>query len=122
MDNRRIIDLTLTFKDKLRNEIDNNVSHPDNLKTSIWKTLIMAEIANRSFVFNINIESFEKPYFDRQAAVGRYFCDWGLDWIAEYYYEISNYIVKYYWPDNDKDERIFKKDYVPFKMFNLDNK
>lgn len=121
MDNKRIIDLTKTFKDKLRYELENNTLSSIDIKSSLWKTIIMAEIAERSFSLNINIESFEKTYFDKQAAVGRYFSDWGMVWVAEYYYEISNYIGKFYWPDNDKDERTFNKDYVPFKLFNLDN-
>jgi hypothetical protein len=120
MDNARIVNLTIKFKDRLRHEIEENKFHSDDMKSWLWKTLIMAEIAHRSFALKITIESFEKHYFDKQAAVGRHFCDWGMDWITENYFEISNYIAAYYWPDNDKFN--FSKDYVPFKTFNFEDK
>ncbi len=118
MDNNRILKLTQKFKERIRLEVEGNNSNPNDLKATLWKTLIMAEIAHRSFVLEVKIESFEKPYFNRQAAVGRLFCDWAMDWVAEYYYEISNYIAAFYWPDEDKTG--FSKDYIPFKTFNLE--
>jgi hypothetical protein len=120
MDDTRMLKLTLKFKDKIRQEIDKNMLHDDNMKSWLWKTLIMSEIAHRSLSLKIPIEQFEKQYFDKQAAVGRHFCDWDMDWVAENYYEISNYIAKYHWPDNDKQG--FNKDYIPFKNFNLEDK
>lgn len=117
MDNTRILNLTIRFKARLRNEIEKSNSHFSD-KASLWKALIMAEIAHRSFALEINIEEFEKQYFDRQAAVGRYFCDWAMDWVAENYYEITNYVAKYYWPDTDK--KGFDPNYIPFKTFKLD--
>ena len=77
----------------------------------------MSEIAHRSFSLQITIETFEKQYFDRYTAVARHFRDWGMDWVADNYYEITNYIAKYYWPDNSKEG--FNMEYVPFKIFNI---
>ena len=33
-----------------------------------------------------------EEYFQAQASIGRYFCEWNLDWIAESYYSIVQYI------------------------------
>jgi hypothetical protein len=88
------------------------------MKAWLWKTLIMTEIAHRSFVLNINIEKIEKGYFDRYTAVARHFRDWGMDWVANNYFEISNYVAKYYWPDKNKDS--FHPFYIPFNTFKLD--
>ena len=118
MDNTRIINATIRFKDKLRFEIEKNSSHSCDMKSWLWKTLIMSEIAHRSFVLEIEIESFEKEYFDKYAAVGRHFRDWGMEWIADNYFEITHYIGKYYWPDNVKE--CFNADYEPFKIFSLE--
>lgn len=118
IENLRIINLTVKFKNRLRNEIEENKFHSDDMRECLWKVIIMTEIAHRSFSLGTKIEPFEKQYFDRQAAVGRYFCDWGMDWVAEYYFEISNYVAAFYWPDNDRVG--FKNDYVPFRTFNLE--
>lgn len=119
MDNSKIINFIEKFNERIRQEMDNNSLLDNNMKSWLWKTLIMTEIAKRSVTLKIPIEQFEKEYFNRQAALGRHFCDWGMDWVAENYYEISNYIANYYWPDNDKEG--FNKDYIPFKNFNLDD-
>ena len=87
------------------------------MKFWIWKTSIMSEIATRSFSLKISIQEFEKKYFDRYVAVARHFRDWGMDWIAENYYEITNYVAKFYWPD--KDTTGFAKNYIPFKTFDI---
>jgi hypothetical protein len=118
MDNKRIINATLKFKDKLRFEIENNLSHSEDMKSWLWKTLIMSEIAHRSFVLEIKIESFEKEYFNKYTAVARHFRDWNMDWIADNYFEITHYIGKYYWPDTMKAD--FNEDYEPFKIFSLE--
>lgn len=118
MDNKRIINITIKFKIKLRFELENNDSHSQDMKYWIWKTLIMAEIAHRSFSIDVNIEKFEKQYFDRYAAVARHFRDWAMDWVADNYFEISHYIATYYWPDKNKDG--FNQGYKPFETFQLD--
>lgn len=117
MDNSKIINATTKFKQRLRTEIEENQSHSDDMRFWLWKTLIMSEIAHRSFSLRITIEKFEKQYFDRYSAVARHFRDWGMDWVADNYYEITNYIAKYYWPDNNKAG--FNKEYLPFKVFNI---
>ena len=120
MNNRRIINLTIKFKDRIRHEIEENQFHSEEMKAMLWNMLVMAEIAHRSFGLGIKIEAFEKQYFNRQAAVGRHFGDWAMDWVAENYFEISNYIASHYWTDNDKAG--FDRDYTPFKTFNLEGK
>ena len=117
MDHSKIIEATIKFKNRLRSEIEEKSSHSKDMKFWLWKTLIMTEIAHRSFSLDANIEDFEKQYFDRYAAVARHFRDWNLDWVADNYYEISNYIAKYYWADMDKSA--FDKDYEPFKLFSI---
>jgi len=117
MDNSKIIDATIKFKERLRAEIEGSSNHSDDMKFWLWKSLIMAEIAHRSFSLQISIETFEKQYFDRYTAVARHFRDWNMDWVADNYYEITNYVAKYYWPDNNKTS--FNKDYIPFKLFNI---
>jgi hypothetical protein len=96
MDNNRIIKITTAFKDRLRHEINEDAQHSADMKGWLWKTLIMAEIAHRSFVLKTNIEDFEKPYFDRYTVVARHFRDWAMDWIADNYFEISHYVANYY--------------------------
>ncbi len=118
MDNNRIINATVNFKEKLRFEIEKNLSHSEDMKFWLWKTFIMSEIAHRSFVLKIEIEIFEKEYFNKYPAVARHFRDWGMDWVADNYFEITHYIGKYYWPDNEKKE--FEDNYVPFEIFNLE--
>lgn len=117
MDNSKIISATQKFKERLRSEIEENYSHSEDMKFWLWKTLIMTEIAHRSFSLQTSIETFEKQYFDRYAAVARHFRDWDMDWVADNYYEITNYVAKYYWPDNDKND--FNKNYIPFKQFDI---
>jgi hypothetical protein len=117
MDNSKIISAAQNFRERLRSEIDENSSHSEDMKFWLWKTLIMAEIAHRSFSLQTSIETFEKQYFDRYAAVARHFRDWDMDWVADNYYEITNYVGKYYWPNNDKN--CFNKDYIPFKQFDI---
>ena len=102
MDNSKIIDATIRFKERVRTEIETNPTHSNDMKFWLWKTLIMAEIAHRSFSLETSIEQFEKQYFDRYAAVARHFRDWNMDWVADNYNEITNYAAKYYWPDKDK--------------------
>ncbi len=117
MDNSKIIGATQKFGKRLRAEIEENSAHSEDMKFWLWKTLIMAEIAHRSFSLQISIETFEKQYFDRYAAVARHYRDWNMDWVADNYYEITNYVAKYYWPDNDKKD--FDKEYIPFKLFDI---
>lgn len=117
MDNKRIIQVTEKLKVRIRQEIEQNETLPVDLKATLWKVMVMAEIAHRSFYLEVKIEPFEKVYFNRQAAVGRLFDDWGMPWVTEYYYEISNYVAKSYWPDDDKDG--MNAHYEPFKLFNL---
>jgi hypothetical protein len=117
MDNSKIIGATIKFKERLRVEIEENSNHSNDMKFWLWKTLIMAEIAHRSFSLQISIETFEQQYFDRYTAVARHFRDWNMDWVADNYYEITNYVAKHYWPDNNKIG--FNKDYIPFKLFNI---
>ncbi len=117
MDNSKIIGATIRFKTRLRAEIEENSSHSADMKFWLWKTLIMAEIAHRSFSLEASIETFEKQYFDRYAAVARHFRDWNMDWVADNYYEITNYVAKYYWPDTDK--KYFDINYIPFKLFDI---
>ncbi|NHM02834.1 hypothetical protein [Flavobacterium difficile] len=118
MDNTRIINATVRFKDKLRIEIEKDLSHSNEMKGWLWKTLIMSEIAHRSFDLEIQIESFEKVYFNNYVAIARHFRDWNMDWIADNYFEITNYIGKYYWPDDMKED--FDCNYEPFKLFSLE--
>lgn len=117
MDNIRIIKITTAFKERLRHEIDENGQHSMDMKYWLWKTLIMTEVAHRSFVLETAIEDFEKAYFDRYTAVARHFRDWAMDWVADNYLEISHYTAKYYWPDNNKSS--FNSNYVPFTTFDL---
>lgn len=117
MDNSKIIGATVKFKNRLKSEIEENSSHSEDMKFWLWKTLIMTEIAHRSFSLETSIEGFEKPYFDRYTAVARHFRDWNMDWVADNYYEITNYIANYYWADKDKSG--FDKNYEPFKLFNI---
>ena len=79
MDNSKIISATQNFRERLRSEIDENSSHSEDMKFWLWKTLLMAEIAHRSFSLQTSIETFEKHYFDRYAAVARHFIDWDID-------------------------------------------
>ncbi|ULC58789.1 hypothetical protein MBM09_12805 [Flaviramulus sp. BrNp1-15] len=88
------------------------------MKAYLWKVLIMSEIAQRSFVLNMKIESFEKQYFDRYTAVARYFRDWNMDWVADNYFEITHYIAEFYWTDKNKEG--FNPNYIPFKTFELE--
>ena len=117
MDNSKIIGVTIKFKERLRVEIERNSTYSNDMKFWLWKTLIMTEIAHRSFSLQISIEAFEQQYFDRYAAVSRHFRDWNMDWVADNYYEITNYVAKYYWSDNNKIG--FDDDYIPFKLFNI---
>jgi len=117
MDNSKILNATINFKKRLKAEIEENSPNSDGLKFWLWKTLIMSEIAHRSFSLQTNIEIFEKQYFDRYPAVARHFRDWNMDWVANNYFEITNYIAKYYWPDNDTE--CFEKEYTPFKLFDI---
>ena len=117
MDNSKIIFAASKFKGRLRTEIAGNFSLSEELKFSLWKSLVMTEIAHRSFDLQTSIETFEKPYFDRYTAVARYFRDWNMDWVADNYFEITNYIAKYYWPDNDKQG--FDGEYIPFGIFKI---
>lgn len=118
MDNTRIINLTVKFKSRLRSEIEENKYNSATMQEWLWKTLIMTEVAHRSLSLETKIEQAEKHYFNCQASVGRFFCDWKMDWVAEYFNEISNYIAAYYWPDNDK--KWLPDDYTPFATFKLE--
>ncbi len=117
MDNSKVLNATLKFKQRLKAEIEQTNLHSEDMKFWLWKTLIMSEIAQRSFALQVNVELFEKEYFDRYAAVSRHFRDWGMDWVADNYYEISNYIAKFYWPDSNKEG--FDKKFIPFELFNI---
>ena len=97
MNNQNLIIKTIEFKERLRQEL--KINHPgEEMNFLLWKVLIATEIAHRSFALNVDIEPFEESYFDRQAAVGRYFCDWGLDWVAEGYFLINEKIMDDHFP------------------------
>jgi len=66
-------------------------------KSSLCKILVMLNIAEMLIRSNSNINDNDKHYFEGQAFVGRYFCDWGLDWIADDYLKISSFIKDNYW-------------------------
>ena len=99
MENEELIDKVINFKIKLSKELVKAKS--DDLKANLWKMVILTEIAHKSFSLNINIELFEKNYFERYSAVARYFRDWGLDWIADEYFFINKIITNKYWPNTE---------------------
>jgi len=90
----------------------------DSIKLDIVKQL---KLSSLSFVIIENdsqIEEFETVYYTGQAFVGRYFGDFGLDWIVWNYYEISSYILKYHCRDSLIHNQSVKnalKEYVPFE-------
>ncbi|MCE2743589.1 MAG: hypothetical protein LW701_08495 [Fluviicola sp.] len=55
----------------------------------------MANIAELAIISNVKIKKREiDVYFSAQASIGRYFCDWHLDWVPQYYFEITKYLKK----------------------------
>ncbi len=64
-------------------------------KSMISKLLIMANISELAIISKVKIKKQEiDDYFNAQASIGRYFCDWHLDWVSEYYFEITQYLKK----------------------------
>ncbi len=66
-------------------------------KATICKVLIMLNIAEMVIDANIKVPDNEKHYFEAQAFIGRYFGDWGVNWIADDYLNVSSYIKSGYW-------------------------
>ena len=72
-------------------------SNPKIDTSSISKLLVLANMAKMVIYSNTKIYEGEKYYFDRQAAVGRYFCDLGEDYVAEMYLKICTYVKQHHW-------------------------
>ena len=70
-------------------------------KSMVSKLLVMANLAELAIISNIKLSKQEiHEYFQAKASVGRYFCDWKLDWVAEGYIDIVYYIK-----ENDLSEK-----------------
>ena len=104
MDNSVIIKQTFEFQSQLKQEIHTLDDSKNELSWSLWKLVIMTEVALRSLTLNCPIQDFEMTYFDTYTAVARYFRDLKLDWVANGYKEIAIYIGKYYWPNKANSE------------------
>ena len=93
-----ILDKIIEFKKNLE-YLKNNSPESDKIdKATLCKLLVMANIAEMTIYAGLKIEKNQKEYFEGQAFVGRYYMDWGLDWIPKYYLEICRYIKENHWP------------------------
>ena len=115
----KIIQLIVNYKLKVETYL-NDGKYKDPLRRDLIKQLKISNLALTIIQFDDKIEDFEIQYFIGQVFVGRYFSDFGLDWIANNYYEISHYILKYHCDQEkitDKSIQSSIKEYIPFKIF-----
>jgi hypothetical protein len=89
-----MISKIIQYKERLEN-LKNNHLQID--KSILCKILVMVNIAEMLIHANIYIDDSDKKYFEGQVAVGRYFCDWNEDWVAEEYFEVVKYIKENNW-------------------------
>jgi hypothetical protein len=65
-------------------------------KPIVRKLLILVNIAELAILLKAKIKKKQgiDGCFNAQALIGRYFCDWYLDCVPEYYFEITQYLKK----------------------------
>ena len=65
-------------------------------KPIVRKLLILVNIAELAILLKTKIKKKQgiDGCFNAQASIGRYFCDWYLDCVPEYYFEITQYLKK----------------------------
>jgi len=74
---------------------DNGAANFD--KATMCKILVMLNIAEMVIRANEKVPEHERHYFEGQAFVGRYFGDWGLDFIVDKYLKVTSYIKATHW-------------------------
>lgn len=70
-------------------------------KGALCKVLVMVNMAEMCILSKTIVPIKDRDYFEGQTVVGRYFSDWGLDWIAMDYLEICSYIKSHNWEKVD---------------------
>jgi hypothetical protein len=65
-------------------------------KPIVSKLLIMINIAELAIISKAKIKKKQGIdwAFNAQSSIGRYFCDWYLDCVPEYYFEITQYLKR----------------------------
>ncbi len=92
-----MLDKIKEFKRKVE-EVKETHPFADKIgRGSFSKLLVMANLAEMCIYSNTKVPAQDRNYFEGQATVGRYFSDWGLDWIATDYLEICEYIKHNNW-------------------------
>jgi hypothetical protein len=83
---------------KFKNYLEDlKISKPEMDICMISTMLVAVAIAEATINCNCKIRDEEKWYFDRQAAVGRFFSDWGEDYISLTYLKMSEYLKVNHW-------------------------
>lgn len=93
-----IVEKIIEFKEKLEKIKNDKSSSSLKIEKGILsKILVMANIAEMCIYSNTNVPDEDRNYFEGRVSVGRYFGDWGLDWVTDYYIEITEFIKENHW-------------------------